>query len=298
FNELGLETSISISKYKIITTGSITEIYESENGYVRELNRMVDTTRREIGNNGMTENERIEKDMLNLKTSLNRSQKHLKRLINANIGAWGTEKAKFITLTFKSNIKNHETANPEFKKFIMRLNYFVFKDKKARLKYTCCVERQTRGALHYHVVFYNLPYVKQKDLLKVWQKGKYGGSLCVNAIDDVDNVGVYVAKYITKEINDMKMQFTAENSPEFREGLIAMNNGHLINKFSKLSAKKLYFSSRGLIQPEVEYTNDYDKVSVLLEMAEKEGYQVDDFKFKNTFDGNEVCYRQIKPKLD
>ncbi|WP_215395020.1 hypothetical protein, partial [Staphylococcus aureus] len=97
FNELGLETSISISKYKIITTGSITEIYESENGYVRELNRMVDTTRREIGNNGMTENERIEKDMLNLKTSLNRSQKHLKRLINANIGAWGTEKAKFIT---------------------------------------------------------------------------------------------------------------------------------------------------------------------------------------------------------
>ncbi|MCR0869039.1 hypothetical protein NEJ94_14710 [Staphylococcus aureus] len=298
FNELGLETSISISKYKIITTGSITEIYESENGYVRELNRMVDTTRREIGNNGMTENERIEKDMLNLKTSLNRSQKHLKRLINANIGAWGTEKAKFITLTFKSNIKNHETANPEFKKFIMRLNYFVFKDKKARLKYTCCVERQTRGALHYHVVFYNLPYVKQKDLLKVWQKGKYGGSLCVNAIDDVDNVGVYVAKYITKEINDMKMQFTAENSPEFREGLIAMNNGHLINKFSKLSAKKLYFSSRGLIQPEVEYTNDYDKVSALLEMAEKEGYQVDDFKFKNTFDGNEVCYRQIKPKLD
>ncbi|WP_435371911.1 rolling circle replication-associated protein, partial [Staphylococcus aureus] len=173
---------------------------------------------------------------------------------------------------------------------------FVFKDKN--LKYTCCVERQTRGALHYHVVFYNLPYVKQKDLLKVWQKGKYGGSLCVNAIDDVDNVGVYVAKYITKEINDMKMQFTAENSPEFREGLIAMNNGHLINKFSKLSAKKLYFSSRGLIQPEVEYTNDYDKVSVLLEMAEKEGYQVDDFKFKNTFDGNEVCYRQIKPKLD
>ena len=59
FNELGLETSISISKYKIITTGSITEIYESENGYVRELNRMVDTTRREIGNNGMTENDGV-----------------------------------------------------------------------------------------------------------------------------------------------------------------------------------------------------------------------------------------------
>lgn len=297
FNELGLETRLSISKYKIITTGSITEIYESENGYVRELNRNVDTERREVGSNGMTETERVEKDMLNLKTSLNRSQKHLKRLINANIGAWGTEKAKFITLTFKSNIKNHETANPEFEKFVKRLNYYVFKDKKARLKYTCCVERQTRGALHYHVVFYNLPYVKQKELLKVWQKGKYGGSLCVNAIDEVDNVGVYVAKYITKEINDMKMQFIAENSPQFREGLKAMNNGHLINKFSKLSAKKLYFSSRGLLQPEVEYTNDYDKVKALLEQANCEDYQVDDFHFKNTFDGNDIHYRQIKPKI-
>lgn len=298
FDELKTESGISVSKYKIITTGSITEIYESENGYVRELNRKVDTSRREIGSNGMTENERIEKDMLNLKTSLNRSQKHLKRLINANIGAWGTEKAKFITLTFKSNIKHHETANPEFKKFIKRLNYFVFKDKKAHLKYTCCVERQTRGALHYHVVFYNLPYVKQKDLLKVWQKGNYGGSLCVNAIDDVDNVGVYVAKYITKEINDMKMQFMAEHSPQFREGLIADNNEHLINKFSKLSAKKLYFSSRGLIQPEVEYTNDYDKINMLLEQASNDDYQVDCFHFKNSFDGNEVHYRQIKPKLN
>ncbi|HDD0306557.1 TPA: hypothetical protein O9439_002775 [Staphylococcus aureus] len=296
-DELRTEPRLSVSKYKIISTGSITEIYESENGYVRELNKEVNTERVEIGSNGMTEKERIEKDMLNLKTSLNRSQKHLKRLINANIGAWGTEKAKFITLTFKSNIKNHETANPEFMRFVKRLNYFVFKDKIARLKYTCCVERQTRGALHYHVVFYNLPYVKHQDLLKVWQKGKYGGSLCVNAIDDVDNVGVYVAKYITKEIEDMKMQFIAENSPEFREGLKAVNNGHLINKFSKLSAKKLYFSSRGLIQPEVEYTNDYDKIHALLEQANEDNCQIDDFHFKNTFDGNEVHYRQIKPTI-
>lgn len=30
-------------------------------------------------------------------------------------------------------------------------------------------------------------------------------SLSVNVIENVDNVGVYVAKYITKEIEDMKM---------------------------------------------------------------------------------------------
>ncbi|HDZ3301595.1 TPA: hypothetical protein RSU82_002655 [Staphylococcus aureus] len=296
-DELRTEPRLSVSKYKIISTGSITEIYESENGYVRELNKEVNTERVEIGSNGMTEKERFEKDMLNLKTSLNRSQKHLKRLINSNIGAWGTEKAKFITLTFKSNIKSHETANPEFMRFVKRLNYFVFKDKIARLKYTCCVERQTRGALHYHVVFYNLPYVKQKDLLKVWQKGKYGGSLCVNAIDDVDNVGVYVAKYITKEIEDMKMQLASDYSPQFENALKAMGKADVINKFSKLSAKKLYFSSRGLIQPEVEYTNDYDKIHALLEQANEDNCQIDNFHFTNTFDGNDIHYRQIKPKL-
>lgn len=75
FDELRTEERISVSKYKIISTGSITEIYESENGYVRELNKEVNTERVEIGSNGMTERERFEKDMLNLKTSLNRSQK-------------------------------------------------------------------------------------------------------------------------------------------------------------------------------------------------------------------------------
>ncbi|MCG9851000.1 hypothetical protein LHK36_13790, partial [Staphylococcus argenteus] len=60
-DELRTEPRLSVSKYKIISTGSITEIYESENGYVRELNKEVNTERVEIGSNGMTEKERFEK---------------------------------------------------------------------------------------------------------------------------------------------------------------------------------------------------------------------------------------------
>ncbi|MCG1103752.1 hypothetical protein K4Q31_11975 [Staphylococcus epidermidis] len=89
-------------------------------------------------------------------------------------------------------------------------------------------------------------------------------SLSVNAIENVDNVGVYVAEYSTKEIEDMKMQLASGYSPGFENALKAMGKVDEINKFSKLSAKKLYFSSRSLIQPEVEYTNDYNKINALL----------------------------------
>lgn len=76
-----------------------------------------------------------------------------------------------------------------------------------------------------------------------------------------------------------------------------MSKVDVINKVSKLSAKKLYFSSRSLIQPKVEYTNDYNKINALLTQATDDDCHIDEFHFKNTFDGNEVQYRQIKPKL-
>ncbi|MBF2233789.1 hypothetical protein H3965_12325 [Staphylococcus epidermidis] len=95
----------------------------------------------------------------------------------------------------------------------------------------------------------------------------------------------------------MKMQLASGYSPGFENALKAMGKVDEINKFSKLSAKKLYFSSRSLIQPEVEYTNDYNKINTLLTQETDDDCHIDEFHFKNTFDGNEVHYRQIKPKL-
>lgn len=78
----------------------------------------------------------------------------------------------FIILTFAENITNTETANYEFTKFIQRFNYEII-HKKSYLQYSVVIEFQKRGAIHYHVVFYNLPFVKdlKSKLLKLWGNG-------------------------------------------------------------------------------------------------------------------------------
>src|SRR5690625_6245854 len=115
----------------------------------------------------ITKEERQARDKQNLQYSLSRTIRNLRRTINANVGQWGDYFPKFMTLTFKQNIKDHKTANDEFKKFIQRLNYRVTGQKRAVLKYTAVVERQRREAIHYHVIFYNLPYTAVKELLHV-----------------------------------------------------------------------------------------------------------------------------------
>lgn len=65
--------------------------------------------------------------------SLKRKQKHyqsmrfeIARLVDTNFD----NQTKFLTLTFKENIQDIEYANNEFKKFIKRLNYDLYKTKK------------------------------------------------------------------------------------------------------------------------------------------------------------------------
>ncbi|GGH89129.1 hypothetical protein JOD43_004470 [Pullulanibacillus pueri] len=263
--------------HKVVVSGNITEIYSYENGVILGLNSASGSSDRvEVGENGMTLAERELKDQQNLKRSLSRTIQTLRRTINANIGAWGKEKPKFMTLTFKENILDHEIANSEFRQFIRRLSRKIFK-KQSGLKYTCVVERQTRGAIHYHVLFYNLPYIKQEELVKVWENGREQRGVRINAIEDIDNVGAYVVKYIEKDIEAMK------NGYETKTG-----------KSAKEKNKKLFFQSRGLIKP------------IEVAMTEKEKNELENkiinsesVVFEATHDNEHVgkmIYKQIKSK--
>ena len=71
---------------------------------------------------------------------------------------------------------------------------------------------------------YNMPYIPFDDLFAIWGLG----AVRINKIDEVDNVGVYVSKYMSK--------------PDKR---------YLDIKYKD---KKRYFSSRGLKKP-MEITN-------------------------------------------
>ncbi len=162
------------------------------------------------------------------KKNLWRARNSLIDTINANVDRpWG-ERLKFFTMSFKEDIFDLKEANKEFNKFIKRLEYHI----KRKVHYTVIARFQDGkrpggkvggrdGVIHYHVLFYDLPYVPHDKLTAIWDRG----FVWINAVDDVDNLGVYmVAGYMGNEIDD-----------------------------ERLNGQKHYWSSRGLSRAVVMY---------------------------------------------
>ena len=202
------------------------------------------------------------KEAVNQKKAGMRAKRKLMDLIRANVAhGWRDHegkpcKVKFLTLTFKENVQDLEYANDEFRKFIQRLNYHVTGRKKAFLKYVCVVEFQDRGAVHYHVLFFNMPYVPQKELAEVWGHGFVG----INAIDHVDDLGAYLAKYMGKDFDD---------DPDDPDG-----GGS--GKRRRDKGKNRYFVSRGLIKPEVIPVKTYEELDrMAASLAQNKVYEIE-----------------------
>lgn len=209
----------------MVQAGNIIEIYEYEKGYLKDYTKF-----KSNGDNGRKADFKSEDYQDHRLQVLKRAKTDLRRLINSNHGQYGElMTSKFMTLTFTENIQDLTAANYEFKKFIKRLNYLAFNTKKSLLKYNCVIEFQKRGAIHYHLIIYNMPFIKQKDLLELWGVG----GVHIKKIDDVNNVGAYVSEYLG---DDKKSQ------------------GREIGD-KRLEGRKSYFSSRGLYQP-IEITDE------------------------------------------
>lgn len=225
---------------KIVISGKQIEVYEYENEVIYGYKDVKKTSRgRSVV--ASDENKEINRDKV-----LQRARRDLRRIINSNC----EEYSKFVTLTFADNVDDLDYCNNEFKKFIKRLNYYY----KIKLKYSTVIEFQKRGALHYHCIFYNLT---QKLDLNVFSKIWGNGFVKVNKIDNIDNVGAYICKYMTKTDDD------------------------------RLFGRKMYFNSRGLKKP----TEIKDKKIV---EALASSLQSDNLKYSNTFtnDYNTISYSQ------
>ena len=131
-------------------------------------------------------------------------------------------------MTFKDNVQDLDYANNEFKNFIKRLNY--------------------------HYVLYNLVQkINVQELQEIWKHG----FIKINSIDNVDNVGAYVCKYMTKADDD------------------------------RLLGRRMYFNSRGLNRP--QEIKEPDLIAQLQKSLLNQA-----LKYENTFtnDYNSVNYRQ------
>lgn len=210
---------------RVFISGHVIEVYQYGKGVQRQTNRCG-----RAGKGKLSEQERVQNRLV----ALVRARRELRRIINSNFNRWG-ELSKFVTLTFRNNVFDLQLANKHFRSFIKRLNYAVFKTKDSVAKYTAVVEFQKRGAVHYHVVFYNLPYIAKEDLERIWGHG----FVDIHVIDNVDNVGAYVSKYLTKSNFDERLR------------------GH-----------KCYFNSRGLKKPIVRLLKPLELEELLKSLPE------------------------------
>lgn len=131
-------------------------------------------------------------------SNIKRSALNLRRLINCN----SSDNDLFVTLTYKDNQEDVKKGKEDFKNFIKRWNYRRKKQKEETLKYVYVVEFQRRGAVHFHCIFFNVRYIKKKELSELWGLG----FVKVNKVDHVDNVGSYVVKYMEKDLVDDRLK--------------------------------------------------------------------------------------------
>lgn len=100
----------------------------------------------------------------------------------------------FVTLTYAANMKDLKQAKLDFNLFIKNLNY----ETKTQTKYICIPERQKRGAIHFHCLFFGLPYRPLGVFKSLWPHG----DARFERSKQLRSIASYVAKYVTKKTFD------------------------------------------------------------------------------------------------
>lgn len=123
--------------------------------------------------------------------ALSRSKKRIRRLVNSNHGM-----DKFLTLTFAENVTDIPQANYQFKIFRQKLERYLGR----QFKYLGVLEFQKSGRIHYHVML-DIPYIEWQVLSKIWGYGR----IQIETIRDKRKTGAYIAKYVTKGLDDIRL---------------------------------------------------------------------------------------------
>lgn len=175
--------------YKVIQSGKEVEIYKYDSFYFDDVN---DLFTRFYNREGQV-NDSIER----FRSSRSRAKNRLRRLISSNIAKWGKVPI-LVTYTFKENLKDLDKANRIFRNYTQRIN----RKLGFKLKYLSVPEFQKRGAVHYHVIYFNLPYFEDIGFLeRVWKQG-----MCkIEAVRKPKAIGFYLSKYLQKSIGDVRL---------------------------------------------------------------------------------------------
>lgn len=167
-----------------------------------------------------------------------------------NIGAFPTYPPVLLTLTYNQQQEDLTQAKQDLNLFIKRLNYNL---DNPDLKYLAVPEPTQQNRIHFHNLFFNLPYVKQKHLQDCWGNG----IIDVRRVERIKSMGQYMTKYLSKGFKEQNYKKKSYLCSKDLKKPITLFNQEITEKIAeKLSDSQKIFkkSYRSIWHGNTEYS--------------------------------------------
>ena len=181
-----------ITNVKAIKTGKYTEFWIYKNP--------IEYGHKNVSQHSRTDSPKASPEQL-AQISSKRATDKLRRLIIGNLYHYTEYKPVFLTLTTQENITDLSIANNEFKLFIKRFNYKL----GYNLKYIAVPEFQERGAVHFHIIIFNIPFIQVNVIREIWRNGEQR-NIDIRLINRGKKAFKYITKYISKTFIDIRFK--------------------------------------------------------------------------------------------
>lgn len=159
------------------------------------------------------------------------------------------KRATFITLTYPTIYVDSNTAKSHLRAFIKRINR-----KFAAIDVTGIwrMEFQERGAIHFHLVLFKLPFIHKETIAALWAQvtHTYSPFTRIEGIDSPKKMINYVAKYVgkvnTKEIDGF-------NSLTYLSAYQQQHGDEIGRSWGYLNKKELPFAPETVLEIAYDY---------------------------------------------
>ena len=222
------------------------------------------------------------------------SMARLRDLINANLTH--PRRCRWVTLTYRENMQDTKRLYDDFRTFNMRLKRRLAKEGLPGYEYIVAMEPQGRGAWHSHCVFIfegkKAPFLPSGLIEEVWGKG----FARVRAIDNVDNVGLYLSAYL----GDMEVTEAYKNGLANAGPVMDVKNGEgeerkAVVKGARLALYPpgfhLFRHSRGIKHPKIIDCTEQEAMEIIgdakltfektIQLTDEQGRQVNVINYRH-----------------
>jgi len=109
---------------------------------------------------------------------------------------------QYHTLTFKEDT-HPEQAEKEFRRYMRKINETIYGKRYRRrgdgVSWTCAMERQRRGVVHFHCLTNGTAKLKFRDLYELWRRvSKNTGFAKIESYEPGKGATGYLSKYVSK----------------------------------------------------------------------------------------------------